>query len=238
MKQPFFTRYGTLILLASVFLLPFAVLGTARAIKTNKNDVKQWLPETYEETQVYRQFRQRFEGEEFILVTWEGCTLDDPRLQLLCNKLVPPLGVSRGSDEPAYFSKVITGKSVLEILTHEPLNLAPEEALKRLTVRSIGADGKQTCAVLTLTMTGKQTPAHNGQRAARHCGQRMQHPARRPPHGWPAGRQRGHRRGRREQPGSPGADVGPDRHLHLVALLEKPATGRHGDRGGRLHDAH
>ena len=156
MKQPFYTRYGTLILLVSVFLLPFAVLGTARAIKTNKNDVKQWLPETYEETQIYRQFRQRFEGEEFILVTWEGCTLNDPRLELLCNKLVPPLGVSRGSDQPAMFSKVITGKSVLEILTHEPLNLPPEEALKRLTGSLIGADGEQTCAVLTLTMTGKQ----------------------------------------------------------------------------------
>lgn len=155
MKQPFYTRYGTLILLVSLFLLPFAVLGTARAIKTNKNDVKQWLPETYEETKIYREFRERFEGEEFILVTWEGCTLDDQRLRLLTEKLVPPADVPRAADQPSFFSEVITGRSILEVLTSEPLNLSREEALERLTGSLIGPDGKQTCAVLSLSNEGK-----------------------------------------------------------------------------------
>lgn len=154
MKQPFYSRFGLPILLASVFLLPFAVLGTIRSIGTNKNDVKQWLPEDYEETQVYRQFRQRFEGEEFILVTWEGCTLADPRLKLLTEKLVPP--APRPANDPGYFSEVITGGSILDVLTNPPLNLPYDEALERLTGSLIGPDGQQTCAVLTLSMDGKQ----------------------------------------------------------------------------------
>lgn len=155
MKQPFYTRYGTLILIVALFLLPFAVLGTARAIKTNKNDVKQWLPETYEETQIYRDFRQKFSGEEFVLVTWEGCTLDDPRLKQFTEIVVPPADAV-GPEQPNYFAKVITGGSIVETLSNPPLNLPPEEAVKRLTGSLIGADGKQTCAVITLSVEGKQ----------------------------------------------------------------------------------
>lgn len=156
MKQPFYTRYGVLILLVSVFFLPLAVLGTARAIKTNKNDVKQWLPETYEETKTYRNFRQTFTGEEFILVTWEGCTLDDDRLRLLTQKLVPPPEAKPIPGREAYFAKIITGPSILEVMTNPPLNLPRDEAIKRLTGSLIGPDGRQTCAVLTLSELGKQ----------------------------------------------------------------------------------
>ena len=41
--------------------------GARKGLLTNRNDVSQWLPETYEETQVYKQFRQQFVNEEFIL---------------------------------------------------------------------------------------------------------------------------------------------------------------------------
>jgi predicted RND superfamily exporter protein len=99
MKQSFYSRYSLLIAAISIFLLPFAVVGSLNAKKANKNDVKNWIPEEYEETQVYRAFRERFEGEEFILVSWEGCTIGDPRLEMLAQKIAPPVTVKLKSGE-------------------------------------------------------------------------------------------------------------------------------------------
>ena len=83
MKKSFYARYALVIAAISVFLLPFAVIGALRHKQANRNDVKNWIPAEYEETQVYRAFRQKFQGEEFILVSWDGCTIADEKLELL-----------------------------------------------------------------------------------------------------------------------------------------------------------
>src|SRR5574340_964271 len=80
MKRPFFARYGLLILMGYAFALPFVAISAISALRTNSNDVKSWLPAQYEETQNFRWYWNRFESDAFILVSWEGCTLDDPRL--------------------------------------------------------------------------------------------------------------------------------------------------------------
>ncbi|MEX2139288.1 MAG: MMPL family transporter [Pirellulales bacterium] len=104
MKQSFYARYSILIAAISIFLLPFAVVGALKAKQANKNDVKNWIPEEYEETQIYRAFRDQFQGEEFILVSWDGCTLGDNRLELLAQKISPPVEVNvrDGDDFTAY----------------------------------------------------------------------------------------------------------------------------------------
>jgi predicted RND superfamily exporter protein len=94
MKKPFYARYALLIAGISVFLLPFAVIGALRAKQANRNDVKNWIPAEYEETQVYRGFREKFQGEEFILVSWDGCTINDEKLELLARKMMPPIEVT------------------------------------------------------------------------------------------------------------------------------------------------
>jgi predicted RND superfamily exporter protein len=93
MKSSFYARHSVLIAAVSIFLLPFAVVGAIKAKQANKNDVKNWIPKEYEETKVYRDFREHFQGEEFILVSWKGCTIDDTRLELLAQKISPPVEV-------------------------------------------------------------------------------------------------------------------------------------------------
>lgn len=92
MKTTFFSRRAFFLLLIFVFLVPLILSGARRAVESNKNDVKAWLPDRYEETAVLEWFRDHFLGEQFILVSWEGCTLDDPhgQIELLARKLVPP----------------------------------------------------------------------------------------------------------------------------------------------------
>jgi uncharacterized protein len=152
----FYARYSPAILLIAVFMLPIVFAGARRAMNSNKNDVKQWLPAQYEETRVFREFRRHFAGEEFVLVSWDGCRLDDQRVRLMSAKLVPPAD-SQAKPEERYFSNIISGPSVIETLTQAPVNLTRSEAIERLRGSLIGPDREQTCLVLSVADAGKQS---------------------------------------------------------------------------------
>lgn len=87
MSAPFFARHGFKIVLITVFFMPFMLIGSIRALRSNRNEVKDWLPEDFPETAVHTWFQQHFPHEQFVLASWKGCTLDDPRLELLAVKL-------------------------------------------------------------------------------------------------------------------------------------------------------
>ena len=137
-RPGFYERYSVWILAVLVFLLPMVVVGAIKAKGNNRNDVKGWLPQEYPETKTYRFFRENFQGEEFILVSWVGCTMDDPRLELLARKLLPPPEEASRIDRPIFFKTAQTGPRAVERMTEEPLNLDTEEAVDRLTGALIG----------------------------------------------------------------------------------------------------
>lgn len=170
---PFYTRWSLLILTLVVFCMPGVFGGAIRALRTNRNEVKEWLPAQYNETRDFNWFLKHFAGGQFVLLSWEGCTLDDPRLPLLAEKLVPSPGVKRPENEPRYFARVVTGRSVLEDLMASPNNLPRQEAMARLHQALIGPDGQHTCALLTLTEEGEQnqrkTLEHILQVATKEC---------------------------------------------------------------------
>ena len=76
-----------LVLMIVCFLVPFALRGSRTAMENMQNDVKNWLPSDYPETQELNWFGKHFLGEQFIVVTWEGCNEDDESFQLLIEKL-------------------------------------------------------------------------------------------------------------------------------------------------------
>ena len=123
------------------------------ALASNRNDVKEWLPESFEETKSYNKFQESFQNETFVLASWDGCTLEDDRLDELAAKLTP--GTDGSDPGSRYFEKVLTGRSVLEQLTGRPTNLSLEKATERLSRSLIGSDGAQTCAILILSKEGK-----------------------------------------------------------------------------------
>ena len=165
----FYQRSSVAILAVLVFLLPLVVVGAIKAKGNNRNDVKGWLPLEYPETQTYRFFRQNFAGEEFVLVSWEGCTMADPRLELLATKLLPPPAEAARIERPIYFKTAQTGPRAVAQMTAEPLKLDPYEAVERLDGALVGPpqpgiepgsaeddlDVRQTCLVLTLADTAR-----------------------------------------------------------------------------------
>ncbi len=160
----FYQRFSVAIMAVLVFLLPLVLVGGIKAKSNNRNDVKGWLPMEYPETRAYGFFRRNFQGEEFVLVSWDGCTMADPRLELLARKLIPPPEEASRIDRPLYFKTAQTGPRAVERMGREPLNLHPEDAVARLTGALIGPppagvtagspeddlDARQTCLVLTL----------------------------------------------------------------------------------------
>ena len=83
MSHSFFSRWRFVIAMAMFFMLPFIWMGTKRALLSNRNDVRDWLPAHFEQTADHRWFQEHFPNEQFVLCSWEGCTLDeDDRRQL------------------------------------------------------------------------------------------------------------------------------------------------------------
>ena len=95
-----------LVLMAIFFLAPFALRGARMALQSMKNDVKDWLPSDFKETAELDWFRDHFLGEQFVVVSWEGCTgrSDDESFMTLVDKLfpeVPPSIVQRRAEAAA-----------------------------------------------------------------------------------------------------------------------------------------
>jgi hypothetical protein len=129
-------------------LLPLIGWGSFRALRSNRNDVKSWLPAAYEETTTFNWYWNHFEGDAFILASWDGCCLGSPQLSRVAGSL---RGSIRGQGDRrfAVFKKVTTGEELLDGLVREQ-EVAPEAALERLRGSVIGPDGKQTCIILQL----------------------------------------------------------------------------------------
>ncbi|HIF32580.1 MAG TPA: hypothetical protein EYQ75_13105 [Planctomycetaceae bacterium] len=87
----FFRRYALFILAGVFFLLPFALRGARLSLNSMKNDVKDWLPASFEETKELEWFGKHFYNERFVVATWPGCSEDDTRFQLLVKKLQPEI---------------------------------------------------------------------------------------------------------------------------------------------------
>jgi predicted RND superfamily exporter protein len=145
MKHTFFSRMALPILLLVAFLVPFSLRGARVAVEGMKNDVKDWLPDDFPETRELDWFRQHFLGDTFVLITWEGCTEDDPRYKMLVGKLQEEIHLSHEFAPLA--TNEVTGEPNQEItLVANRLEggdrFAPEKLAidERLRARKLGND--------------------------------------------------------------------------------------------------
>jgi hypothetical protein len=125
-EQPktFYARYSLIILMAFFFAAPLVMQSAQKAIKSNKNRVQDWLPNTFRETTELRWFRKHFIADQFVLISWDGCELggnpelpdaatDDPRIERLANFLVPsdvPVQPGQPAGYKGMFQKVTTAR--------------------------------------------------------------------------------------------------------------------------------
>ncbi|MHB8898875.1 MAG: efflux RND transporter permease subunit, partial [Thermoguttaceae bacterium] len=144
----FFRRFGPVLLVVTALLLPLIAWGSLLALRSNRNDVKSWLPSAYEETKTFVWYWTHFPGDAFILASWDGCTLGNPQVAEVATTL-REAKVNSGSGDKPLFQRVTTGEDLLSGLV-DGQKVSPETALDRLRGSLIGRDGKQTCVILQL----------------------------------------------------------------------------------------
>jgi len=161
-QRTFFGRLAWPVLLLVGLATPFIVYSAYRTVRSNSNRVQDWLPKSFVETGDLAYFREHFLGDQFVLISWEGCKLggdpadpdsepDDPRIEKLVHALVPPDDTPVRDPKLRYFKAVTTGRHLLNQLTGPPSDMPYAEALKRLQGLVIGPDGRQTCVMVSLT---------------------------------------------------------------------------------------
>ena len=192
MKQPSFLARKTLgqphyFLLAMAFAFIVALMprGARRALESNTNKAEDWLPPNYSESVDLQWFRDYFFGEQFALVSWDGCTLGEyEKLNRLARRLVPSeaeltkamsasesnLAKSQEAKQRSlWYKHVLTGPEVLEELTSPPLSLDYNDAVKRVEGalvgppkrdaegNSLGNESRTTCIIVFLSNEATKT---------------------------------------------------------------------------------
>ncbi len=126
--------------------------GAKMAWDQQSNRVEDWLPDSFDETRQLRWFVEQFGSDEILVMSWEGCTFDDKRLQRFSQKLQQP-DIS-GGKTVHWFRKVWTGPDMLEFLTSEPIGLSHSAAVARMKGWLVGPDDETTCVIALVSDDG------------------------------------------------------------------------------------
>jgi len=124
------------ILTAMIFCLPLAS-WSVQQIRL-ENDVEQWLPPDDPELKVLHWAERQFPTEERIIVSWEGSSLGDPRIDVLRKKLEPvpdATGVPRGG--LPHIAGVVDPREALMVMQRN--DVPAHEAVRRLEGVVLGA---------------------------------------------------------------------------------------------------
>lgn len=133
-------RWSRWAVVATLLLLPVIIYGAVH-LPVGSASVHEWLPDGRVERQRYERFLSDFGTDQFVLISWEGCTLNDARMTAFQDRV---------EGEPAGFGRLIesvqTTRELLQSLTDAPLNLSSDQAERRLNGILIGRAG--LCALV------------------------------------------------------------------------------------------
>lgn len=133
------------LIVALFAFLPFSLDAAWQSWLSNSNNVEDWLPSD----QQLAEFVGLFGSDELLMVSWEGCSLDDPRIQPYANALQQPARTGE-----VYFRDVITGPEILDFFESEPLEMPRDQALNRMEGWIVSADDATTCVIALVSAAG------------------------------------------------------------------------------------
>ncbi len=147
-KGPWGNGLAVWVVMAMVFALPLAWWSLSQT--RLDNDVEKWLPSDDPELKVLEWANQRFSFEERVFVSWDGSSINDPRIRKFVEKLEgkPDAdGIRRGG--VPHISRVLEPRDLLNIMQKN--GVEPREAVRRLQGVVLGAGSLK----LKLTDFGK-----------------------------------------------------------------------------------
>jgi predicted RND superfamily exporter protein len=145
-------RVGKWIVPLLAGLAPLIIFGSLQ-IESSTTDVAQWLPTDRTERQKYDEFLDLFGDDEFLAVSWQGCTPDDPRLEKFATEIRKRLS----DDKSETIHRIVTTAEYIEQLTGPPAELSRSTALRRLQGVAVGPE---ECSVVLLRLSQPGTQQH------------------------------------------------------------------------------
>lgn len=137
------------VLLFMVFLIPLAIWGTTYT--RMENEVTDWLAKDHPQYKVLEWYKTYFPFEETLLLTWEGSSLSDPRVQKFAQAITGetgPDGIRRGGLKQV--DRVTTPHELIERI--EKYDVSRDEAINRLKGVLLGTGNLR----VRLTETGRK----------------------------------------------------------------------------------
>ncbi len=104
-------------------------------------DVHAWLPEGRPVRQRYEEFVRVFGSDQYLIVSWDGCHVDDPRLPAMADSLRRVDGKQTDRKHVSWIDSVQTTDQLVRRLTDPPIALSRQAAFERLESSIIGSDG-------------------------------------------------------------------------------------------------
>ena len=147
------SRRWTLTLLL-IAVLPLSIRGAVIAWQSISNDVADWMPDDFGATQELRRFGRLFGSDESLMISWDGCTLDDARIDAYRRELIAPVVDPETGEAMPLFREVLTGPRMLEEFQSSPLDMTRRRALNRMSGWIISPDAEQTCVLAMISKTG------------------------------------------------------------------------------------
>lgn len=135
-RDPWGNRQSLWVVVLMAFMAPLC-WWSVRQLHFD-NDVEKWLPETDVEIRSLRWAHEQFPIEERILLTWDGSSINDPRIGKLVERLAgrpDAHGVKRGG--LPYVASVMDPKQALDAMQRN--GIEPREAVRRLEGTILGA---------------------------------------------------------------------------------------------------
>ncbi len=138
--------WKSIAILIGIIVWACAVAWGLLTMKTNIDDIFPWLPDNTTDRADYEWFVQHFGSDDLLIVSWDGCVLDDPR--------IPKFVEFLRNDKSVWLGRVISAPEVLEELVQNGAGLSRREAIERLKGFQVGPDGNATCLLIYLSPAG------------------------------------------------------------------------------------
>ena len=130
-------RFSKQMTLLVCIAFPFLVFAASR-IQNKTAEIAQWLPDDSPERQQYGQFLKLFGNDLFLVVSWEGCDLDDPRVEQFKTAITKRADAT----DPGLITSVVDSQQMVDELVYGRAGLTMAQARNRLEGAFLGSDGQ------------------------------------------------------------------------------------------------
>lgn len=135
-------------ILLLIFVVTFPLVAYVSTLPPQRfrNNITEWGNQQSDTYQDFRKYREQFGINNYFVVTWPGCDLDDPRVETVAEKIE--------TDLEGRVKQVSSGQRVYWKL-QDKVGLSEKAALKRLRKNFVSEKGLETAVGFNLTAVGR-----------------------------------------------------------------------------------